>query len=115
MESISTQVALSAIIIWLMNWAKRSKLVTFMSAETETVNRLVAVALTGLASLGVHMTHSYDPLADGGTFHLVITGVALGSILAHGRDWIFSYVVTKSGYKLIGGGGVEVTPKTGAV
>lgn len=53
METLSTQVAVAAVISWLLQKIKGSSWFPFITAETEKINRIAAVVLSGLGTLGI--------------------------------------------------------------
>lgn len=63
----------SAVLAWMsakaLEWAKASKIVPWLTAETETVNRWAARIISMAAALGVHFT--FDSAAGA----LTVTGL----------------------------------------
>lgn len=96
-DALTTQIAISSIIIWLMNKLKKSRFFPFMTEFTERTNKWVGVIIAGLVSLGIHTQYGFDH--DTGVFSLTISGLMLGSILDHGKDWILAWVIQHYGYQ----------------
>lgn len=84
------QAMISAMIAYGIEFLKKTKYFPWITAESAKLNRGLAVAVTGLAAAGIHMTYA------GGI--LTITGLTWWS-LAHGLwDWVRSFLVTQVAY-----------------
>ncbi|HVT81215.1 MAG TPA: hypothetical protein VHM90_11215 [Phycisphaerae bacterium] len=53
METISTQVAVAALLSAFLQWLKASKYAPFLTAETEKLNRIATIVLSGLGAIGI--------------------------------------------------------------
>ena len=98
---ITWQVVWSGVVVWAIKNMKGSRLSIFSWIHEHSfyVNRAVAVIASGLVALGLHWQYGYDAV-DNGTLTFTITGVSLLGILDHIRDWIFSYMIQQSGYRI---------------
>lgn len=74
-DAIITQLAASGVLVPLLQWAKRSKLVPWLTMETAKLNRLVAVLWATITTVGIHA--SFDSV----TGTLTING--LGDLVKH--------------------------------
>lgn len=100
-DILTKQIVFSAIVVWAMRLMKGSDwpIFSWISEHSYTINRTLAILASGAVSLGLHWNYGYSA-ADSGTFTLTITGVSIAGILDNGRDWIFSYIVQQTGYRL---------------
>jgi len=95
MDPLYTQLTLSAIATWALERAKASPYFPWLSAHTKTLNRVVAVGLSGLTSLGVTFTGT-GGWQEGGTLLVTIPSVTLiGLGLWH---WLQSFVLQQMLY-----------------
>ena len=90
MDSLYTQLTLSAIATWALQRVKDSPSFPWISAHTKSLNRVVAVVLSGLTSLGVTFTGT-GSLQAGGTFLVTIPGAMV--ILIGLWHWLQSFVL----------------------
>jgi hypothetical protein len=86
MNQLSAQVVISAVVVWLLQAAKKSKLVPWLTAETGQLNRLVAVVASLCSSVGIHFTFS----VAAGT--LIVTGLTLAGIGQFAWHWVTAFV-----------------------
>jgi hypothetical protein len=86
-----SQLTVSAFVVMLMNWAKKTNKIPWVSTETARINKAAAIILSLLAAVGVHMT--FDQNA--GT--LIISGLTLTGIvqmtLAWGKSYVFQQTI----------------------
>ena len=85
-QSLQNQLILNAIIVGLMQHLKNSKWFPWLHAESEKLNRWVAIILAGLASLGVHSNF------DRASGVLTITGLTTATIVPGIYNWIVSFI-----------------------
>lgn len=91
-----TQLSYSAVIVWLMQQAKRADWVPFIGNNSATVNRMVALVASGIAAIGVHWT-IVGSLHAGQTITITIPdAVTLWSGLVH---WFQSFTTTEVLYQ----------------
>lgn len=93
-QELLSQVTSAAIVVYLLQWLKKTKLVTFITVETTTLNRMIAAIGAAIAAFGIHWT--YDASVAGG--QLVITGLSF-SALAHGAwHWANQFALQQLAY-----------------
>ncbi len=85
-EQIVTQVVLSAIAAQLMEFAKRSPWVPWITQHSKWVNTLTASLLAAFTAAGMHF--NYESTAG----VITITGVTLISVLHFLWEWVQSFV-----------------------
>ena len=91
-EEMLSQLTSSAVVVYAIELVKKSAIFPWLTAETKTLNRWLAVIGSGIAAIGVHF--AYDA-KDGA---LVITGLTLGAV-AHGLwHWAQQYALTQLAY-----------------
>jgi len=88
---LTNQVVVSSIIVALLQHVKKASWFPWLTAETEKLNRVVAVLLSFLAAVGVHASFTNHTLT--------ITGLSLVSILTLGWNWIVSFVIQQGIFK----------------
>jgi hypothetical protein len=88
-----TSLAAAAVIAYVIQLMKNSnwKIFGWISRETPTVTRLVAVVLSGIATIGIHATF------NGGT--LVVTGLSATVVLAGLWKWGVQFAYTHGWFK----------------
>ena len=86
MNQLSAQVVISAVVVWLIQLAKKSQRIPWISAETSKLNRLIAVLTSCCSAVGIHISFS----AAAGT--LVITGLTLTGVLTFFWHWLTAFV-----------------------
>lgn len=77
-------------VAYFIEWLKKLRSVPIVTRETSRLNHLLAIVLTGLTSLGIHLHY------DAGT--LTVTGLAASQLLPAAGNWIYTYVISKAGY-----------------
>lgn len=92
---LGNKATMSLLVIYFINWLKKSKWFPVITYETDKLNHIVAVVLTGLGTLGIHFSFNRD------THTLVVTGLVTGTILSGLWDWLQNYVITKVGYQVL--------------
>lgn len=86
MNQLSAQVVVSAVVVYLLQLAKKSQLVPWMTAETGTINRVVAVLAALCSSLGIHFSFN----AAAGT--LLIAGLSIANVGGFAWHWLTAFV-----------------------
>jgi protein-S-isoprenylcysteine O-methyltransferase Ste14 len=94
---VGTQVAVAAIISFVVGQLKKASWFPWLTAETSKLNRIVAIVLSGLASVGVHFQWS------AGTHSLLITGLSLATIGLGVWHWAVQAIYTHGWFKVTGG------------
>lgn len=85
--------AAAAIITFLIGVLKKASWFPWLSSETAKVNRIAAIVLSGVATLGIHLTFNRQAGS------LVITGLTLNTILVGGYHWLIQFVYTHGWFK----------------
>lgn len=67
---LGTQLTMSAVIVFILQVLKKASWFPWLSDQTQRLNTIVAVVLSGLAALGIHS--SFDPASH----VLTITGLS---------------------------------------
>lgn len=86
MSVLSTQLVLNAIAVFALQHLKSSKYFPWLTAETQKLNRIIAVVAAGLTSIGVH--YSFDHT----TGVLMITGLTVASLWQGLCNWVTSFI-----------------------
>jgi hypothetical protein len=88
---MATQVTMSALIVYFLEWLKQSAWFPWLTAETKTLNRWAAALMALAAAIGIHA--EFNP--DTGT--LLVTGLTMWGIghaaFDMARSWIFQQVI----------------------
>lgn len=91
MESLTTNVTAAAVISFLISFLKKQQWFPWLTSETERANRIAAVVLSGLASLGIHAQFNHGTL--------VITGLTLTTIAVAAWHWLTQFAITHGWFK----------------
>lgn len=83
---VADQVTTSAIIVWLLQLAKRMWWIPWIDEHSAALNRFVAIIASGVGALGLSV--HFDPTLGIAT----ITGLTASDIIAGLGGWIQSYV-----------------------
>lgn len=89
----AVQVAIAGAITWLIETLKRWKAFPWMTPDSGTLNRIVAIALAGVATIGIHA--SFEP--EAGT--LIITGLNYTAIVGGAWEWFKTFVFQELVYR----------------
>lgn len=71
---------------------------SWINENSYKLNRAIAIIASGVVALGIGWQYSYLP--DEGVLTLAITGLKYDSIYATAKQWIFSYIVQQTGYRI---------------
>lgn len=86
-ELVTSQLAGAALLAYLLQWLKATRLVPFISEHTKGINRALTGIMSLAASIGIH--YNFDSTAG----ILTIGGLHAGSILhglwAWAQQWAF--------------------------
>jgi hypothetical protein len=93
MDTLSTQVTAAAVVSFLIAFLKKQQWFPWLTAESEKANRLVAIALSGAAALGIHTTFNHA------TGTLVISGLTLATVTAGFWHWLSQFALTHGWFK----------------
>ena len=99
-QQVLSQVVMAWVVTQAIQRLKRWKDLPWMTARTDTVNRIVGIILAFFASLGIMFT--FDP--EAGT--LVVSGLTLSTVLAGVWTWVQQVVLQQIIYR----GAVKETP-----
>lgn len=96
MGDLGTSIGAAAVISFVIAFLKNQHWFPYLTAETEKLNRYVAIGLSGLAALGINATfdHSHGVLT--------ITGLTLTSIVTAGWLWLKQFAITHGWFKATG-------------
>lgn len=87
MDSAISQLTLSAVVVWLLEWLKGAGWFPLVSgASSERMKRLFGASVAALAAVGI--TYQYDPTAG----VLVISGLTLSSVGHFAWVWLQNFV-----------------------
>lgn len=81
-QELLSQLTSAAVVVYVMQWLKRSPLVAFISQETKVLNRVLSGLGAALSAIGIHFAFDTSA-AQAGTYVITITGVSLLAV-AHG-------------------------------
>lgn len=95
---LGQQVPIALVLVFLQNWLKQQKWFPLLTYQSARMNHLAAIILSGLATVGIHETHTGSMLA-GGTLTIVVPPITV--VLAGAWHWLQQYIVTKTGYVLL--------------
>jgi hypothetical protein len=93
MEILGSQVTAAAVVSFLIAFLKKQSWFPWLTAETDKANRIVAIILSGAASVGIHATFNHE------AGQLVITGLTLASIATFAWHWIQQFALTHGWFK----------------
>lgn len=93
--ALSDQLALSGIFVWLMQLAKKSRLVPWIHQYSYTLNRVIGIGFAVVSSLGIHVVAGhYDPMQGGDyTIHLPSLPMVLDSVFDFSKSMTFQEVI----------------------
>jgi len=88
-----SSLAAAALIAYVISWMKNSNWPVFawISGETPKVNRIVAVVLSGIATVGIHATFNQGTL--------VITGLSATVVATGLWHWAVQFAYTHGWFK----------------
>jgi hypothetical protein len=93
MDILSSQVTAAAVVSFLIAFLKKQSWFPWLTTETDKLNRVVAIVLSGLASVGIHASFNH---AAG---QLVITGLTLTSVAQGLWHWGTQFALTHGWFK----------------
>jgi len=85
---IPAQFTGSTIVVWIIDWLKRSDKIKFLNSETASLNRAAAVIGAAITAAGIHF--ALEPAAIGGTYTLTITGLSIASLFHFSEAFLVS-------------------------
>ena len=99
-QQVLSQIVVAWVVTQAVQWAKRASGLPWISAKTDTLNKIVGIVLAFFSSLGIIFT--FDPQA--GT--LLVTGLTLTTLLTGIWTWVQQVVLQQIIYR----GAVKETP-----
>lgn len=93
MDLMTSQVTAAAVVSFLIAFLKKQAWFPWLSQESDRANRIAAIALSGLASVGIHAQF------DHATGQLLITGLTLTTIAAGLWHWVTQFALTHGWFK----------------
>ena len=94
--ALGDQLTASAVVVFLMQWAKNATWFPFIQKETAALNRIVAVAMAAVSTLGVNYTWVHP---SPGVWTITFTGVTLAGITGAGWAWLKQFAVQELIYR----------------
>lgn len=88
-----TQVTTAGVVVFVINWLKKSSLFPWITAQDGRLLRMLAVAGAGIGAVGIHYT--WNPELHSLTF----TGLSLVGILTAAAIWLKSFVTQEIIYQ----------------
>lgn len=92
-NDISTQLVASSIAVWVIQIIKKSKYFPWITAQTGRLNRVVAVVVSGLTAVGIHVTFDHSSGV------LTISGLTAAGIVVGFGTWLKSFVMQELVYQ----------------
>ena len=96
-------IVVNAVCVWLIQWAKGSKLVPFLTHETQALNKIASVVIAGLASAGIVLGASHTGSVSQGTLSISWQGLTFANVANLVYHWIANYAAQKGMYKVFHG------------
>jgi len=94
--ALGDQLTASAVVVFLMQWAKNATWFPFIQKETAALNRIVAVAMAAVSTLGVNYTWVHP---SPGVWTITFTGVTLAGITGAAWAWLKQFAVQELIYR----------------
>jgi hypothetical protein len=97
-EALGGQITLSAVVVFLMQFAKNTKWFPFLDANSDKLNRWVAVGAAALTAIGIHWAYDTSfSWMTGGVITIIWPGL---HGVAHGTwEWLQSLAVQEWMYR----------------
>lgn len=96
-DSFASLITLNMIFVWVIQAFKKSKYFTWITVETQAINKLASVVLASLGAAGISLVYQHP---GPGTFNFAITGLTLGAF----GHWLWhvaaNYAIQKGEYKV---------------
>jgi hypothetical protein len=98
MDTLQNILTLNVICVWLIELAKRSKYVPWITAETKQVNKAASAVLAALSSAGITVLAVHQ---GAGSYSIQITGLTMAAIPHFVWHVMGNYAVQKWIYKVV--------------
>lgn len=95
---LGQQIPVALVLLYVQNWMKRQAWMPWITYETSRVNNIVAIVLSGLATIGIHVAHT-GTLSAGST--ITFTLPPLSVLVVSLWHWIQQYVLTKTAHSAL--------------
>lgn len=92
-------ITLNAIAVWLIQLAKNSKWMPFITEESEKVNKLASAVISAIAAAGMTLSIVHVGSHEAGTFTISYAGFTSGNIVNFLYHTIGYYVCQKGIFK----------------
>lgn len=96
-DSFTSMVTLNMIFVWAIQALKKSKYFTWITVETQTVNKLASVVTASLGAAGISLVYQHP---GPGVFNFAITGLTLGALGHWAWHVAANYAIQKGEYKV---------------
>lgn len=96
-DTLQNMLTLNVISVWLIEMAKRSRYLPWVTAETEQVNKALSAVLAALSSAGITVLAVHQ---GPGSISIQITGLTVAAIPHFVWHVMGNYAVQKWVYKL---------------
>lgn len=93
MEVLSSQVTAAAVVSFLIAFLKKQAWFPLLTSETEKLNRLAAVVLSGLAALGISVSFNHE------AGQLIVSGLTASTIVTGLWHWLQQFALTHGWFK----------------
>jgi hypothetical protein len=97
-DTLQNILTLNVICVWLIELAKRSKYLPWITAETKQVNKAASAVLAALSSAGITVLAVNQ---GAGSYSIQITGLTTAAILHFVWHVMGNYAVQKWIYKVV--------------
>lgn len=92
---LGQQVPVALLLVYLQNWLKKQSWFPWVDYKSTRLNHLLAAGLAGLATLGVHESHT-GSVMTGGVITIVMP--PLTTLLVGVWHWVTQHLITKAMY-----------------
>ena len=97
-EALMTQFNLSGVVVWLLQCAKHSRRLAWLTEYSDALNRVVAVVAAAFTAEGIHAVSS-GSLEDG--IRIVVTIPALATLVDGASHWLTSILFQELIYRTV--------------
>lgn len=95
MDNLGQQIPLGLVLVFIQNWLKQQTWFPWLNYQSAKMNHLFAIITSGLATFGLHASHT-GTFTSGGS--ILITWPAGTVILAGVWHWVSQYAISKGLY-----------------
>lgn len=94
---LATQITMGGIGVAFLQWLKSTRFFPWATAETAKLNRVMALGVSFLTAVGVHLSWQSGP--ETGSYVLTITGATIGGVATMAWVWLKQFVVQELIYR----------------